>query len=212
MWRPRFPADVSYCSLGDLVTTRNCPPVGVVVVREDQCKPPTSYKKVLTSSKLSLSVLRPVPPEGYACLGDVVLDSSSGSAASVPAHACGCLPLWALRDSRLGAKMFHSKKGGGDTKHYAASLWAVANDLGTFFGSPSDSQRLPSGASSPDGIDVTGVGRPLTLKIEFQNITSGEWTSERDVSNAPSLSWSKFLLEFLLDDPSSRKKVLRFWS
>ena len=158
------------------------------------------------SHKMGLSIWRAVPPPGYVALGDVVLKTTSATASPPPTDVCYCVPDWAARESALGGKIYGAKKGGGESKNFNISLWASRSGLGLFFGSPHELRRSPTGAvDQVDGVPETifalksrGVHAALT----------GEWADEIDVLTRPSLSWSIGLLNFLLDNNSTRGRAL----
>ena len=155
---------------------------------------------------MGLSIWRAVPPTGYVALGDVVLKTSSATASPPATDVCYCVPEWATRESALGGKIYGAKKGGGESKNFNISLWASRSGLGLFYGSPHELRRSPTGgADQVDGVPETifalknrGIHAALT----------GEWADEIDVLTRPSLSWSIGLLNFLLDNNSTRGRAL----
>ena len=135
VWRARCSKKSYPC--GDLVTTSPHPPRGAIAVDSSQCTPAASYSKVFSSSKLGITVWRPVPREGYAALGDVLVNACSSTPPSL--DLCYCLPLWACVECPVGRRLLSCKKGG-DSKAFNISFWGVQSDLATFFAAPSEHQ------------------------------------------------------------------------
>jgi hypothetical protein len=217
-------AAAEFCSCGDVVTLSNRPPRGSIIFDKSQCKPATKFIKIFHSSKLNITVWRPVPAQGFVALGDVV---TTGSSSPLPEHLY-CVPEFAVAECLMGKRIYCSKKGG-DTKVLTYSLthslthsyllthsltlthslklssismWSVGNQLGTFFAS--SSEQLQAGP----GEDVHGVGKPYMLRYRHLGIISGEWSDELEVLSLPSLSWSFSLLNFLLDSHVTKPKAL----
>ena len=203
IWRPKKPSN--YVTLGDMVTLSNRPPIGAVVAEKKLCVPPLSFIKVIGIKPLDLMIWRPVAPKGFVALGDVATKFLS---TPQPLHeCCYCVPIWATTDCDIGRNAFSSKKGSPDSKTYTFSLWNSRNLLGTFFGSPYEVVRMTSGVSKTNLCD--GVPKKVFgLKYDTLNALSGEWVHEEDVRSSKSLLWATSVLNYLLDNQSTRKRTL----
>ena len=100
VWRPKFNSgsNPDYCSIGDVISTTKTPPVGCVVIHKNMCKSPVKFYKVAvctTGSSPVTTIWRPVPPEGYVSMGDVLGGNSTPSM-----DTCSCVPAWAVHRSR----------------------------------------------------------------------------------------------------------------
>ena len=196
-WRPKRIA--GYKSCGDIVTRENRPPRGAIVVHVDHCTPIKKYTKAFYTPKHDFTVWRPLPPEGYACLGDVVI----GGSAKPSAAACSCVPLWALKACGIGGWIFKAKSkatasGKGATM---CSIWDVNSYMGYFVGSASE--RRDFSHKSSDGTVNVMVG--YAFKSELLHVIAGEWAIDID---SPSLMWTVHLIDFMLDHPRCREQVL----
>lgn len=203
IWRPKKPSN--YVTLGDMVTLSNHPPIGAVVAEKKLCVPPLSFIKVIGIKPLDLMIWRPVAPKGFVALGDVATKFLS---TPQPLHeCCYCVPTWATTECDIGRNAFSSKKGSPDSKTYTFSLWNSRNLLGTFFGSPYEVVRMTSGVSKTNLCD--GVPKKIFgLKYDTLNALSGEWVHEEDVRSSKSLLWATSVLNYLLDNQSTRKRTL----
>ena len=203
IWRPKKPSN--YVTLGDMVTLSNHPPIGAVVAEKKLCVPPLSFIKVIGIKPLDLMIWRPVAPKGFVALGDIATKFLS---TPQPLHeCCYCVPIWATTDCDIGRNAFSSKKGSPDSKTYTFSLWNSRNLLGTFFGSPYEVARMTSAVSKTnlcDGVPKKAFG----LKYDTLNALSGEWVHEEDVRSSKSLLWATSVLNYLLDNQSTRKRTL----
>lgn len=212
IWRPKSSDD--FVSLGDIATTDCNPPRGAVIVDKSQCAFPVSFKKVFAVPKLrdgsGVTVWRPIPPSAdYVSLGDVIATNTSGTAPAK--ESVVCVPKWAVRESSLGSKLFKSKKAGADaSKAHTASLWAVRGCIGTFFGSPAD-RSTPEDSSTlrSEDSEVKGVGKAYTLNYNVTNHVTGEWSDDKEVVSASSISWASELLDYLLENHATRQEVLK---
>jgi hypothetical protein len=205
VWRPA--TSKPYGSIGDIITFTNECPIGALVVDEEKCVRPESFELVVYSSSLNVSIWRPIPPEGYAALGDVVVNK--GSLSKPKTDCCFCVPTFALEKCFIGKKLLSSRKGGSSSKYFDFSIWSANNELGTFFASPCDRTELIDTKTKPEDIVCTGIGNPHRLaRYSVGNAIQGEWINERDIENGPSVSWTIKLMQFLLDDNVMRKQLL----
>jgi hypothetical protein len=200
-WRAKKPSN--YVTLGDMVTLTNKAPKGAIVAERKLCQPATSFVKIFSHKVLDLVIWRPVPPKGYVALGDVATRMLS----SPPNDSCYCVPLWTTVECDIGKKVFSSKKGAGDCKGFMVSLWSSRSLLGTFFGSPHEVSRIDPGSAKPNVSE--GVPEQIYgLKYDTLNVLSGEWVNEEDVCANKSLTWATSLLNYLLDNQSTRCRAL----
>jgi hypothetical protein len=200
-WRAKKPSN--YVTIGDMVTLTNRPPKGAIVAERKLCQLATSFVKIFSHKVLDLVIWRPVPPKGYVALGDVATRMLS----SPPSDSCYCVPIWTTVECDIGKKVFSSKKGAGDCKGFMVSLWSSRSLLGTFFGSPHEVSRIDPGSAKPnvsEGVPDQIYG----LKYDTLNVLSGEWVNEEDVCANKSLTWATSLLNYLLDNQSTRCRAL----
>jgi hypothetical protein len=164
-------------------------------------KPALSVKKVFTSSKLNLIIWRPIPPQGYVSLGDFATTQTG----TLP-NQIMCLPQSFTRKAIAGIKIFSSSRGGGDTKPFPVSIWTIFGNSGSFRGSPSAHQNI---MTLPEGCEVAGVEEFYELCIDTEGWITGEWRDEFDVLEKPSLTWTKLLIEGLINSATTRQYLLK---
>jgi len=200
--RPRSDEN-EFCFAYDIISSSKEPPVGAILLKISECKPAMHLKKVFTSTKLNLSVWRPIPPDGYSSLGDIA------SVGNQCPEVCVLCPLAAVvRDASIGKKVLSSPRGGSGLKPFPISIWEVNGCcIGAFLGSPSlhRSADVP-----PVGCEISGVGRPLNLYFSCSDsIISGDWTNEFEVLHRSSISWTKYMVERLLSNDSTKDLLLK---
>jgi hypothetical protein len=198
-WRAKRISGFKSC--GDIITKDSRPPRGCVLVASDHCKPIKRYSKVFSSSKHNLTVWKPLPVDGYGCLGDIVTIGTSKPNAS----ACCCVPLDVL--TKCGVVHCWMKSKSKTSKgHQIASIWEVSNHMGHFFGSPTE--RRDFMRKTTDGVTCPAI--PYAFKTNFIPVVLGEWTHEEDViSHQPSLQWSLFLCQFFLSNERLQKSFVK---
>eukprot|EP01041_Mallomonas_annulata_P000974 gene974-1892_t len=208
IWRAK--SSPEFIVTGDIITRSSVPPRGAILVDRQQCRAPTMFKKVFSSTKLGLSLWRPIPPPGFISLGDLATVPATATAPSTT--ICMCVPHWAVQCSTVGERVLMNK---GDSKTSSCSIWSIQSMLGTFFGSPSEHRYVISCSSKKDkdkdssSNDIQGIGEGYSLKLpRVQSMITGEWMDESDVLTMPSLSWTCSLLHFLLEDSTTRLKAL----
>lgn len=217
IWRPK--TIPGFAAMGDVVTTSSERPFGTVLVDAGHCAYPLGFARVFSHYRQGLALWRPLPPPGFVAMGDVAsLSSSVGSepATEPPTSSCVCVPLWAVTRCCMAGRIAHLKKhnasGPISQLSHACSLWAVENSLDTFYGSPCSEAQLVALTKLPEDADVNGVsncGYRLTHARSTACMVTGRWATERDVCRLPSLSWCCAVIEFVLDCPLLRPKVLQ---
>ena len=187
-----------YSILHDVITKTIHPPIGGIVA--EKATTTKTFKKVFQSSKLNLYIWRPIPPPGFVCMGDV----ASGSNV-IPLFSVVCIPESWVKECPIGSRLFSSLKGGDDFKTHSFSIWEVSNNTGAFFGAPSINKMLPESSELPEKVEYTGVAKGYQFITKITNYLYGEWDMSRPILSQSSLSWTKTILEALLDNKYSRK-------
>ncbi|RYH29209.1 hypothetical protein EON65_09335 [archaeon] len=194
VWRAKSHGE--YFPFGDILATSPHPPPRGILVHKSQCAAPSGFNLVFSSPKTNLLVWRPIAPEGYVALGDLVCSGSHPSPAPSVSTVV-CLPLWALKECDLRECIMTFKRVGEGKNLTTASLWTIDHNFGLFFGSPYES-RSSLAKRSPE-FKCNGVGKSFTLATDVDSLVFAEWFKEEHVLRSPSLSWIVQLIGTLLE-------------
>ena len=97
IWRPK--SQLFHTFTHDIITSTEEPPCGAVLVSKGDCKPATKLLKVFGSTKLGLSIWRPVAPDGYVSLGDIASNHAQNEPIN---HQVHCIPRTVARTCSIG--------------------------------------------------------------------------------------------------------------